>query len=102
MVIIAFDYDETFTRDPLGWSEASGVLRDHGHTIIGATMRSGQELGDVAPSYVALCDQIVCTDREAKRPALARLGIFPHVWVDDTPPAVIATLPDDGDRRSAA
>lgn len=84
-MLIVIDYDETFTRDPLGWQEVCEVLKAHGHSVIGATMRSESEGADLSPIYLEICNFVVFTDRKAKRHFLAEHDIYPDVWIDDTP-----------------
>ena len=38
-MLIALDYDDTFTRDPEGWLNFAKLMKSRGHEIIGVTMR---------------------------------------------------------------
>lgn len=84
-MLIALDYDDTFTRDPVAWKHAMTQLILAGHTVIGATMRYEREGFDLNESYRNICKTIYFTDRNPKRAFLADLGVFPDVWIDDTP-----------------
>lgn len=84
-MLIALDYDDTFTRDPLGWQSVCAILKVRGHTIVGATMRNHFEAKDINPIYLEICTEIYFSNREAKRAFLAREGVFPDVWIDDNP-----------------
>ena len=93
-MLIALDYDHTFSRDPLGWQEAIGVLKQHGHTVVGATMRHDHETSDMSEIYGEICDRIIFTGRKAKRAYLAEKGIMPDVWIDDMPEFICASVPN--------
>ena len=84
-MIVALDYDDTWTRDPLAWRAALSVLKAHGHTIIGVTMRGTGEQAGMDSNYFDLCDRVYFTSRKGKREYLAKRDIFPSVWIDDTP-----------------
>ena len=85
-MLVALDYDDTFARDPIGWYHAMSRLRfGSNHTIIGATMRYEREGTDFHDAYREICDTIYFTNRNPKRAFLADLGVFPDVWIDDTP-----------------
>ncbi len=88
-MLIAIDYDDTFTRDPLGWHEAMQIMQAHGHTIIGATMRHEREAGGMSALYMQVCDTVYFTGRVAKRKFLASKGVLPHVWIDDNPEFIV-------------
>lgn len=88
-MLIALDYDDTFTRDPDRWYAAMNLMKMGGHTIIGVTMRSPGQMGNVSLRYTELCDKIYCTSLHAKKPFLEKMGVFPHVWIDDTPEFIL-------------
>lgn len=84
-MLIALDYDETFTRDPDGWSDAMSVMRSYGHTVIGCTMRTPQERHGMHERYFDVCHEVYFSSRQGKREYLASNNLFPNVWIDDTP-----------------
>lgn len=84
-MIIALDYDETFTRCPVGWSTAMAWMKHHGHTIIGCTMRTPAEREGMDDRYFDVCSAVHFSSRQGKREYLASKSILPHVWIDDTP-----------------
>ena len=88
-MIIALDYDETFTRDPVTWMAVMKILRERGHTVIGVTMRYVRESLDMHPGYAEICDTIYFTARSAKRDFLGDLGVIVDVWIDDAPEFIL-------------
>ena len=84
-MLIALDYDDTFTRDPDGWLEFVKLMKARGHQFVGATMRYPGEASGMDERYESVCQKLYFTGRKAKRSYLADVGVFPHVWVDDTP-----------------
>jgi hypothetical protein len=84
-VLIALDYDDTFTADPELWASFCRYAQRRGHTVICATMRHEAEGLEVVQALFGLVSQIVFTGRQAKRPALAARGLAPDVWIDDEP-----------------
>ena len=84
-MIIAFDYDDTFTRDPDAWTAALSAMKQAGHQIIGVTMRYPEEARGMSMRYVALCDKLFFTSRKAKWYFLQERGIKVDVWIDDSP-----------------
>lgn len=90
---IALDWDDTVTRDPKMWMQFVWLARKAGHDVRIVTMRYPRELDDVKMllSQHNLEDlQIICTERDQKRPATERHGWLPHVWIDDTPEFIVA------------
>ena len=103
-MLIALDYDGTYTTDPGLWHSFIAASRARGHRIFVVTMRfpsEGRELEQRLGQHV---DRIIFTAREAKRRHVQRLGHDVDVWIDNHPeyidgdasPATLA-----GVRRSA-
>ncbi|MFA5398368.1 MAG: hypothetical protein WC346_20315 [Methanogenium sp.] len=84
-MIICIDYDDTYTRDPSLWDSFISNAKHRNHTVICVTMRSEIEGKEVRRYLDGLVDDIYFTNREAKKPFLDKLNIFPHVWIDDQP-----------------
>jgi hypothetical protein len=83
-MIISLDYDDTFTRDPLGWIEAISLLRSRGHTVYCVTMRYEEHEGDVVKKNLQNhVDGIFFTGRQLKQKFMFDKGICISVWIDD-------------------
>jgi len=83
---LCIDYDGTYTEDPEFWDRVIELAKQRGHGVVCATMRYRRTEG--APVLKALdgkVDEVFFTDRAAKQPALNARGVFPDVWIDDSP-----------------
>jgi hypothetical protein len=93
-MLIALDFDDTVTLDPTFWNSFVIASKKAGHGVIIVTMRnSGSEAERVRRTVHAVphCDMYF-TNRLAKRPFMASLGITPCVWIDDKPEYVVGDL----------
>jgi hypothetical protein len=84
-MLIALDYDGTYTLDPAFWAEFISNVRARGHKVICATMRNDDEVEEVRRVMWPHAIPVYHTRRMAKGPALAAAGIFPDIWIDDRP-----------------
>lgn len=86
---IALDYDRTYTEDPKSWDKFIAIFRAAGHKVYCVTMRFEDELGTERKAVVQALedkvDQIIFTNRQAKKAFLATLKIEIDVWIDDEP-----------------
>jgi hypothetical protein len=78
-MLIALDYDGTYTADPELWDAFILDARKRNHTVVIATMRFDSE-----PIHIPDV-RVIYTGRRAKREFLDALGLRPQVWIDDTP-----------------
>ena len=85
-MLMALDYDETYTLDPYFWKDFIARAHARGHEVIIATMRfdKGPEADEVNKEIGNMC-RIYFTSRKAKLGALKELGVEPDVWIDDNP-----------------
>jgi hypothetical protein len=87
-MIVALDFDGTFTEDPEGWSGVIALFKARGHTIYIVTMRH-PEVEEAIPNFIKhIVDDIFYTGRLAKRKFMESKGIKIDVWIDDNPEAV--------------
>lgn len=85
-MLIALDFDGTYTEDPKFWDEVIRAAKIHGHKIIVATMRHEKLEGDeLKKIFAGRVDQIIFTSRAAKLPFLHEMDIHPDIWIDDNP-----------------
>jgi len=84
-MLIALDYDGTYTKDPALWAAFIELAHDHGHEIIGVTMRAMKEAESMASAYQDGVDSLIFTNRMAKKDCVERSGLVVDVWIDDTP-----------------
>lgn len=81
-MLIAIDYDDTFTRDPYFWRCVMAQGRQRGHTFVCVTMR--YEPPDPMREPWIPCE-VVCTAGELKDLCARRAGFNVDVWIDDMP-----------------
>lgn len=73
-MLIALDYDKTYTADPALWDDFVKLAQDYGHTVKIVTMRMPNETIVGAPV------EVVYTSRKAKSSFIAA-----DIWIDDSP-----------------
>jgi hypothetical protein len=73
-MVIALDYDGTFTADPALWNDFIRLALCQGHEVKIVTMRYPHETVEGAPV------DVVYTSRKAKKAAFAA-----DIWIDDAP-----------------
>ena len=84
-MIIALDYDGTYTADPALWDTFIQVAHLRGHQVHIVTMRHESE-----PVCVReMPDRIHYTDRRAKKLFMEQLCINVQIWVDDRPDFIL-------------
>ena len=85
-MLIALDYDDTYTQDPELWNEFIKNSKQKDHEVICVTMRHDIdfERTEVVDSIGKLCN-IIFTGRKSKKLFLNMMGIIPDVWIDDKP-----------------
>lgn len=86
-MLIAIDYDGTWTRDPIAWRYATFALQSTGHTVVVCTGRA------FPPADLHTDMAVHCTAGQAKRDYLASLGLRPDVWIDDDPQSILTDDP---------
>jgi hypothetical protein len=73
-MLIALDYDKTYTADPVLWDDFIKSAQDRGHTVKIVTMRRPDEIVNDVPI------EIVYTSRKAKASYVKA-----DIWIDDSP-----------------
>jgi hypothetical protein len=81
-MLIALDYDETFTRDVSFWCQVVALGQLRGHRFVCVTARSSPPDNEREP-HIPM--PIVCAGNEWKNTAALRAGFPVDVWVDDMP-----------------
>ena len=78
-MLIALDYDGTYTEDPDLWDRFIQSAKERGHRIICVTMRyPGEPVGTIGI-------EVIYTSRRAKKPHLEAAGVSVDIWIDDNP-----------------
>lgn len=84
-MLIALDYDGTYTADKELWDMFIERARSHGHEVIIATMRYELEGDDVRRDLENKVDGIYFTSRKAKKISIRQQDRDPDIWIDDNP-----------------
>jgi histidinol phosphatase-like PHP family hydrolase len=80
-MLIALDYDKTYTADKVLWNKFIQTANEHGHKIICFTMRYPDERILNMPSDI----EIHYTSRKAKKVWAEQNGFLVDIWIDDRP-----------------
>lgn len=83
-MLIALDYDGTYTMDPELWNIFIKTAKERNATVICVTMRYPYEGDEVLNSIGKHCE-VIFTSRCAKREFLLSKKISPDIWIDDQP-----------------
>lgn len=82
-MLIALDFDDTYTADPGLWDRFIELAKRSGHEFVCVTARAANDIDAVRS---ALGDMpIVATDGADKAPFCSNTGYWPDVWIDDRP-----------------
>lgn len=73
-MLIALDYDKTYTADPALWNDFVRSAQARGHAVKIVTMRTPSEMIDGVPV------EVVYTSRKAKSAVVSA-----DIWIDDSP-----------------
>jgi hypothetical protein len=86
-VIIALDYDDTFTEDREGWGLFVNIMKNRGHDISFVTFRDPALMDqiDITTDSEQLGIPIVYTYHRQKRHVFKA-----DVWIDDMPEVIVA------------
>lgn len=93
-MIIALDYDETYTRDPKFWDHFVDYATFKGHKVYMVTLRHFQR-GRV-PKHIEEFMIVIYCNGLPKRLVTNEKGIHIDIWIDDSP----ATI-DKGSQHTA-
>jgi Tat protein secretion system quality control protein TatD with DNase activity len=86
-MLLALDYDDTYTRDKEFWNKFIDLSTSHGHTVICVTMRHDKpHSADIVREELGhRVEKIIFTAHKAKMKAVADAGYYVSVWIDDSP-----------------
>lgn len=92
--VFCFDYDDTITVDFNLFVSFMKSLERRGHKAIVCTMRAESMATEELKRLEGMFD-VYYSNMKGKREYLAKLGISPDVWIDDSPDLIIMDLPND-------
>lgn len=82
---IMIDYDNTFTADPLMWTEAIEIFFDHNHKVFLVTSRGEDTPVEDEHYFKSVGIPIIYCDYRAKEKVCKEKGININIWIDDDP-----------------
>jgi hypothetical protein len=88
-MIIALDWDQTFTLDKEFWLEFVQNCILKGHDVRIVTMRS-PEMEDNELKEIRKLIPVIYTSTEQKREYCVSIGWFPQIWIDDSPEFIVS------------
>jgi len=94
---IAVDFDDTYTLNPVMWNEIIKILFKSNFNVYCVTARPDDHMKAVyeALDGVVPRDMIINTSLRCKRDHLRKHhNIHIHVWIDDTPDAIVSDFYD--------
>lgn len=81
-MIIALDYDKTYTSDKFMWNKFCVLAQECGHEVICLTMRYDNDEERISNLPVS---KIYYTSRKAKLIWAKQNNIHVDIWIDDKP-----------------
>jgi hypothetical protein len=88
-MLIAIDFDDTYTRDPMGWRGMVQLFRLRGHDFVMVTARSSEgESGREVRDMIGGLMPIVFAAGMWKKQSAKLNGYHVDVWIDDQPELV--------------
>jgi len=90
-LVIAIDFDDTFTADEYLWTCFIRSAKSLGHKVLciswrAETMANREDIQNALPSGV----KVLLTDRKGKRKFAMDQGYDVDIWIDDMPHAIMA------------
>lgn len=88
-MLLAIDYDKTYTADPAFWLSVIALAETRGHRFVCVTGRGENgAYGAEVKRAIAGRIPIVFTDGAPKRAAAEQAGYKPAIWIDDLPETI--------------
>lgn len=89
-MIIALDFDDTYTADPSLWDTFISECLSRSHRVLIVTCRHGtEESREVVLENLGLDVPVYYTGHAPKRWFMEQLGVKVDIWIDDRPEFVV-------------
>ena len=92
-MIIAIDYDNTYTLAPKMWLQIIEIMQAQGFYVMCVTFRHEYECGDIDPRLRSKVNEFIATGRKAKFQFLNDKDIDIDIWIDDDPLTITGAHP---------
>lgn len=99
-MIIAIDFDETYTRDPMLWDAFLAAAAARGHRLYCVSARHERQMDQVREAVGRIIGPEACfgTGGASKRRFMADVvDTYVDVWIDDAPESVVEIQVDVDD-----
>ena len=91
-LVIAVDFDGTYTADPTLWQNFILAARARGHLVYVVTSRSFFAANqDIFDAVEGVAHHIYFTSGELKQEYMDGIGIAVDIWIDDKPEKIVGT-----------
>ena len=88
-MIIAIDYDRTYTADPETFNKVIELFESAGHTVICVTGRTDDRtMGAPVKNSIGVLVPVIFAGSDWKRDAALKRGYKVDEWIDDIPEMV--------------
>lgn len=77
-LVIALDYDNTYSDDPELWDQFIKIAQKRGHVVIGVTFREPHQV-------VEMPIEVFYTSGKFKADYMREVDLEPSIWIDDWP-----------------
>lgn len=99
-MIIAIDYDNTYSADPETFNKVIKLFQDAGHTVICVTGRDDGVMGEPVNNSIGKLAPVIFAGSVSKRTAARNRGYIVDVWVDDMPAMIDEYNVEELERRA--
>lgn len=92
--VIAVDFDNTYTADPMLWDAFIKNALSRGHTVYCVSARSEKEMTKPRKTIGLLIGEKNCigTCFKPKKEFMRSLNIYVNIWIDDSPEMIVDDL----------
>jgi hypothetical protein len=99
-MIIAIDYDNTYTADPETFNKVIALFKAAGHDVICVTAREDGAMGVPVRNSIGKLVPVIFAGSLAKRVAAKKRGYDVDVWIDDMPAMIDEYDSEELERRA--
>lgn len=92
-MIIALDFDRTFTANPSFWIKFINDIRDGLGDVYIVTARQKKDTHPWLEKLADITEDIIFCDGQAKQDVCAHFGIKIDIWIDDNPLNILVSRP---------
>lgn len=101
-MIIAIDYDYTYSADPETFNKVIATFKAAGHNVICVTGREDGVMGVPVRNSIGKLVPVIFAGSVPKRVAARKNGYIVDVWIDDMPMMIDEYNSEELERRAQA